>query len=47
MGDKKFLGIGLKSGLSMGLFVILLIIILKVVFNKYPVKGVTELLNTV
>lgn len=47
MGDKKFLGIGLKSGISMSLFVILMIVILKVVFNKYPVKGVTEIMNTV
>lgn len=45
--EKKFLGMGLKQGLSTGFFVILMIVVLKVVLNKYPVKGVTEVINVV
>jgi hypothetical protein len=44
---KKFLGIGLKSGLSMALFTMLVIVMVKVIFNKYPVRGITEIINTV
>lgn len=45
--SEKFLGMGLKKGLSLGFFVIIMIVVLKVVANKYPVKGFTEIINTV
>jgi hypothetical protein len=44
---KKFLGIGLKQGMAVSLFVIIFIVLFKVVLNKYPVKGLTEIINVV
>lgn len=46
MGE-KFLGMGLKKGVSLWVFIILLTVVAKVVLNKYPIKGVTDIINTV
>jgi len=43
----KFLGVGLVEGVSMSLFVILFIIMLKVIANKYKVEGLSDLINTI
>lgn len=46
MGD-SFLGLGLKNLIGVAIFVILFIVMLKVITIKHPVKGVTELVQTV
>lgn len=46
MGE-SFLGLGLKKLIGIGVFVILFIVILKVVLTKYPVKGVTDVIQAV
>jgi hypothetical protein len=38
----KFLGLGLKNLIGVFLFIVLMILLTKVVFTKYQVKGVTE-----
>lgn len=43
----KFLGVGLKKGISLAIFVMLFIVGMKVIFNKYPVAGVTDIVNAV
>lgn len=40
-----FLGVGLKRGMAIAVFVGLFWIIAKVILNKYPVKGLTETVN--
>lgn len=40
--EDRFLGIGFKNLLGIGIFVILLIVVLKIVFAKHPVKGVSD-----
>jgi len=44
---EKFLGVGLVKATSIALYTIILIILLKVIFNKKPVKGLTEIINTI
>lgn len=46
MGE-KFMGMGLKKGVSLWVFIILMTVIAKVVLNKYPVKGLTDIVNVV
>jgi len=41
------MGVGFKNLLGIGLFVILLIVVLKIVFTKYPIKGVSEVVQSV
>lgn len=43
----KFLGVGLKAALGLFIFMILMIVFTKVIFNKYPVPGVTDIVNVV
>ena len=43
----KFLGIGLARAFGLALFVILVIIVLKVIFAKWQVPGITELVHAV
>jgi hypothetical protein len=41
------MGVGLVNAVSIALFTMLVIIIAKIVSLKYPIKGVTELINTI
>lgn len=43
----NFLGVGFKGAIGISLFTIVLIILLKVALTKYPVKGVTDLVNSI
>jgi hypothetical protein len=48
-GEKleKFAGVGLKNVVVIGLMTIIMIVVLKVVLTKHPVKGVTEIISAV
>jgi len=48
-GDElnKFAGVGLKNVLVIGLLTIILIIVLKTIFTKYPVEGVTDVVHAI
>lgn len=45
MGD-KFLGVGLTNALAIALFTMLVSVMLKVIFTKYEVEGVSEVIRT-
>lgn len=45
--DIKFGGVGISQLLVIFVFVVLGIIVSKVVLNKYPVNGLTDLVNTI
>lgn len=45
MGE-KFLGVGLTNALGLALFTLLVSVILKVVFTKYEVEGISEVVRT-
>lgn len=45
--DEKFMGVGLKKALALWIFIIIMTVVAKVVLNKYPVKGLTDIINTV
>lgn len=41
----RFLGVGLKTAILIALFTIVFSVILKVIFAKYYVKGVSEVIQ--
>lgn len=43
----KFAGVGLKNLVVISIFVMVFIVIMKVVFTKHHVEGVSELVQTV
>lgn len=43
----SFLGMGLRKFVGLGIAIILFIVIVKVAFNKYPIPGVTDIVNVV
>lgn len=43
----KFLGVGLKNAVGLTFFIIIMILMFKVVLNKHPVTGATELVNAI
>lgn len=45
--NEKFAGVGLRNVLIIWLMVMVLIVMAKVVFNRYQVAGVTEVVNAV
>jgi hypothetical protein len=45
--SEKFMGVGLKQALSLALFTILVIVALKVIVNKKPIPGVSDVVNAV
>ncbi|CAF1914811.1 MULTISPECIES: hypothetical protein [Bacillus subtilis group] len=47
METRKFAGVGLKNMIVIGLFTMMLIVVSKVIVTKYPVNGVTQLVNAV
>lgn len=44
--DGKFLGVGLQNALGLALFTLLVSLALKVIFTKYEVEGVSEVIRT-
>ena len=42
----KFLGIGLNNAIGIALFTMLISVMLKVIFTKYEVTGVSEVVRT-
>lgn len=44
--ESKFLGVGLTNALGIALFTLTVSIILKVVFTKYEVEGVSQVVRT-
>ena len=42
----KFLGIGLNNAIGIALFTMLFSVMLKVIFTKYEVTGVSEVVRT-
>ena len=43
---EKFLGVGLTNALGIALFTMLISVALKVIFTKYEVEGVSEVVRT-
>lgn len=43
----KFAGLGLKNLVIVSLFVMMMIVVLKTVLTKHPVKGVSEIVQAV
>ena len=44
--ESKFLGIGLTNALGIALFTLLVSVTLKVIFTKYEVEGLSEVVRT-
>ncbi|WP_167497650.1 hypothetical protein [Brevibacillus antibioticus] len=45
MENGKLFGIGLKQAILLSLFMIVMFVLWKTLFTKYPVKGVTEIVQ--
>ena len=43
--DGKFLGVGLQNALGIALFTLLVSVALKVIFTKYEIEGVSEVVR--
>ena len=43
--DGKFLGVGLQNALGIALFTLLVSVSLQVIFTKYEVEGVSEVVR--
>lgn len=43
--EGKFLGVGLQNALGLALFTLLTSVALKVIFTKYEVEGVSEVVR--
>lgn len=44
--DGKFLGVGLQNALAIALFTLIVSVVLKVVFTKYEIDGVSQVVRT-
>jgi hypothetical protein len=44
--DGKFLGVGLQNALGIALFTLLVSVMLKVIFTKYEIEGISEVIRT-
>ena len=44
--SEKFLGVGLTNALGIALFTMTTSVVLKVIFTKYEVEGVSEVVRT-
>ena len=44
--ESKFLGIGLTNVIGIALFTMLVSVILKVIFTKYEVEGISQVVRT-
>ena len=45
MGE-KFMGVGLSNALAIAIFTMMISVILKVIFTKYEIEGVSEIVRT-
>lgn len=43
----RFAGVGMRNVLTIAVMTMILIVIFKVVFNKYPVSGVSDMVNAI
>ena len=43
---EKFLGVGLTNAIGIALFTLLISVALKVIFTKYEIEGVSEVVRT-
>lgn len=44
--DGKFLGVGLINAVGIGVLAMLVSIFLKIIFTKYEIEGLSELIRT-
>ena len=44
--ESKFLGVGLTNVIGIALFTMLVSVILKVIFTKYEVEGISQVVST-
>ena len=44
--ESKFLGVGLTNVIGIALFTMLVSVILKVIFTKYEVEGISQVVRT-
>lgn len=44
---ERFAGVGLRNVLLISIMTMLFIVMFKVIFNKYQIEGVTEIVNTI
>lgn len=44
---EKLLGVGLGKALSLAIFTMIIVVMLKVILTRYPVTGLTEFVNAV
>ena len=44
--DTKFLGVGLTNVIGIALFTMLVSFVLKVIFTKYEVEGISQVVRT-
>ena len=42
---EKFLGVGLQNALGIAIFTLLVSVVLKVIFTKYEIEGVSEVVR--
>ena len=45
--DSKFLGVGLQNALGIAFLTMIVIVCMKVIFTKYEISGVSEVVRTV
>lgn len=44
---ERFAGVGMRNVLTIAIMTMILIVVFKVVFNKYPISGVSDMVNAV
>ena len=44
--ESKFLGVGLTNAIGLALFTMIVSVILKVIFTKYEIEGVSQVVRT-
>ena len=44
--ESKYLGIGLTNAIGIALFTMIVSVILKVIFTKYEVEGISQVVRT-
>ena len=44
--ESKYLGVGINNVISIALFTMLVSVILKVIFTKYEVEGISQVVRT-
>ena len=45
--ENKFLGVGLQKALGIAVFTMIVIICFKIIFTKYEIEGISEVVRTV